>query len=256
MLKSKLIVIVALIATVTTIGAEVYQLEKQRTFANTLKTTIQNLETQTSNLKSDLEALNIEIESKQTELIEKDSEIENLKLNIEFLTDELNSYKQRIEDLTKEVSYNPYDLTVTSNVSKAQLDYVLRDTSLSGLEWAFIESEQKYGVNALFLVGLVANESGWGESHRAQTQNNLTGYAVYSNYSRGAYFSSKEESILETARLISEDYLDPNGQHHNGCSLWQVNIKYSQDNGQPNEDWSIAINSITNDLINKINNIG
>lgn len=256
MLRKKLIIIGAILATVTTIGVEVYQLETQRAHVSELNKTIEDLEYQTNALRSDLEALNIEVNNKQTEIVEKDSKIDELSATIEFLTDELNTYRKRLEDLTREVSYNPYDLTVTSNVSKAQLDYVLKDTSLSGLEWAFIESEQKYGVNALFLVGLVANESGWGESQRAQTQNNMTGYAVYNNYSRGVTFNSKEESILETARLISEDYLDPNGQHHNGCSLWQVNIKYSQNDGQPNEEWSRVINSITNDLINKINNIG
>lgn len=256
MIKNKLIIIGAIIATISVVGVEIYQLEENKRVTNELHKTIEDLEYQTNSLRSDLEAMSIELNIKTEEIEVKSTEIDDLKAYIEMLDSELNSYKKALEDITKDISYNPYDLTVTSNVSKAQLEYALKGTSLSGLEGAFIASEKEYGVNAMFLVGLVANESGWGESQRAQTQNNLTGYAVYTDYSRGAYFSSKEESILETARLLSEDYLNPNGQYHNGYSLWQVNMKYSQvGDGQPNEEWSRVINSITNDLVNKINNI-
>lgn len=255
MIKNKLIIIGAILATISVVGLEIYQLEESKRVTTELHKTIEDLEYQTNSLRSDLEAMSIELHTKTDELDAKSTEIEDLKAYIESLDSELNSYKKALEDITRDISYNPYDLTVTSNVSKAQLEYALKGTSLSGLEGAFIASEKEYGVNAMFLVGLVANESGWGESERARYQNNLTGYAVYTDYSRGAYFSSKEESILETARLLSEDYLDPNGQYHNGYSLWQVNIKYSQENGQPNEEWSSVINSITNDLVNKINNI-
>lgn len=253
MIKKKLLIIGAMLATISIIG--VYKLHEYKEYTIELNKTIEDLEYQTNALRSDLESMGIELNNKNVELESKEEEIESLKSYLESLDKELNSYKKALEDITKDISYDPYDLTVISNVTKAQLEYALKGTSLSGLEGAFIASEKEYGVNAMFLVGLVANESGWGESERAQTQNNLTGYAVYHNYSRGATFNSKEESILETARLLSEDYLNPNGEHYNGYSLWQVNIKYSQKDGQPNEDWSSVINSITNDLVTKINNI-
>src|SRR3712207_8956731 len=82
---------------------------------------------------------------------------------------------------------------------------------MEGLEYAFLEAEHKYKVNALFLVGLVATESNWGGSSRANRSNNLTGYSVYSASSRGASFNSKGDCILRTASLLDTEYLSPSG---------------------------------------------
>lgn len=46
---------------------------------------------------------------------------------------------------------------------------------------AFVEAEKKYGVNAFFMAGIVALESGFATSRRAIEDNNLTGYEVYSD---------------------------------------------------------------------------
>lgn len=55
---------------------------------------------------------------------------------------------------------------------------------------------------------------------------------------------------MATARLISEEYLNPNGDHHRGTSIESVNESYCPNDGYY---WSTNIKKIANDLINKIN---
>ena len=100
---------------------------------------------------------------------------------------------------------------------------MLKGTKLEGIEQALLNAEKEYNVNAIFLTSIVANESGWGTSKRAQTQNNLTGYAVYHDLSRGTTFSSKDQCIYGTAKLLANNYLNPNGKYYNGTSIYDVN---------------------------------
>lgn len=143
---------------------------------------------------------------------------------------------------TSNPHYNKYNLTQVSNVSYDKLYSELKNTKLASLTSAFIEAEEKYGVNALFLTSVIALESGWGGSARAIKDNNLSGYAIYS---RGSSYSflSKEECILETARLLGEDYLNPKGKYYNGTSVYDVNKKYSA-----SSDWSSKVDRIARDL--------
>lgn len=154
----------------------------------------------------------------------------------------------------KEIIYDPNDLTKPSNVTYNQLYNVLRNTALEGLTYSFIEAEKRHNVNALFLVGLAATESTWGTSRRVIEQNNLTGHGVYLETSRGSNFSSKEQSILKTARMLSEEYLNEKGECYNGKSIWAVNRKYSlHPNKTVNTEWSNIINEIAiYDIKNKI----
>lgn len=154
----------------------------------------------------------------------------------------------------KMVIYDPNDLTKPSNVTYNQLYNVLRNTALEGLTYSFIEAEKRYNVNALFLAGLAATESTWGTSRRAIEQNNLVGHGVYLETSRGSNFSSKEQSILKTAKMLSVEYLNEKGECYNGKSIWAVNRKYSlHPNKTVNTEWSNIINEIAiYDIKNKI----
>lgn len=126
----------------------------------------------------------------------------------------------------------------------------MKGTGLEGLGSWYLKAEQVYGVNAIFLVALTAQESTWGTSNRAVTQNNLSGYAVYSDSAEGATFDSKGESIMDTAKLIGEKYINPDGEYYNGTSVASVNIRYCPgDRGH----WSSSITKIAYDLVNKIN---
>jgi beta-N-acetylglucosaminidase len=204
-------------------------------------------------IQKEIDNLREELNKSKEDLKDKDVNISEKQKQIQDLTDKLKSWDNIINDLTTPISYSPSNITSPSNASLAQIRKALNGTSLEGLEVAFLKSEKMYHVNSMFMIGLVANESGWGTSRRAVEQNNMTGFEVYSALSEGGKFSSKEESILITAKLLSESYLNPNGSNHNGTSIWAVNISYCQIGNSPNYSWSSAINSITNDLVEKVN---
>lgn len=87
-------------------------------------------------------------------------------------------------------------------------------------------------------------------SSRAINDNNLTGYAVYEDTSEGETFTSKERCIMETAKLLKTQYLDSTGAYFYGLSIYDVNNKYSQKNGEPNLEWNTTINNIAFNILN------
>ncbi len=107
----------------------------------------------------------------------------------------------------------------------------MKDT---GME--FTENQNLYGVNALLIVGIAANESGWGSSNIAKTKNNLFGLnAVDSSPGQSAnYFASVEQCITEFAeKWMSKEYLNPKNWKYYGAFLGNkgsgMNVKYASD---------------------------
>jgi beta-N-acetylglucosaminidase len=142
------------------------------------------------------------------------------------------------------VHYNPYNLREVSKISVERLSQMLEGKSIQYLAPIFVQFEEAYGVNCLFIMGIVSLESNFGDSNRANNgSNNLTGHGVYNQQSRGSSFDSWESCVEETFRLLSEDYLSPNGMCFNGYSIWNVNTKYAQSN-----QWTSQINRIIRDL--------
>ncbi|MDO7206186.1 glucosaminidase domain-containing protein [Paraclostridium bifermentans] len=142
--------------------------------------------------------------SSQQKLIKKEN---SNKINEKIQESEVKSIVSKNEDKTKQenkitaeearilnVSYNRDNVTYISHISKAEMKEVLENTtgakSMIHLSDAFVEAEQKYGVNAFFMAGVVALESGFATSRRAVEDNNLTGYEVYSDNSEGNYFQA------------------------------------------------------------------
>lgn len=182
--------------------------------------------------------------------------INNLKIENDKANNKSNELQHQIDEMMKEVSYNPNNIEELSGVTVYHMKKMLKNTELHSLSESFVNAEKKYNVNAIFLAGLVANESEWGKSELARLENNLTGYKAYNNRaSRGAYyFESKDKCIDTTANLIENYYLDENGKWYNGKSIYGINVKYSQlDNGKPNPNWSKTINLISNGLVKKAN---
>lgn len=200
------------------------------------------------------------INNENTTLGNKVKDLED-KLNdkadeINKLKKELETNEMRIRELSKITTFDVNNVGSSSKATPAHLRRALKGTALESLADAFITAEHDTGVNAFFLAALVANESSWGTSDRALSQNNLTGHDVATDYSRGTTFSSKEECIIQTATEIRDNYLNPNGQYYNGVSLSAVNKKYSQIRaGVPNPLWYANISSIANSLVTKANNI-
>ncbi|MCI9069951.1 MAG: glucosaminidase domain-containing protein [Clostridium sp.] len=122
---------------------------------------------------------------------------------------------------------------------------VLKNTALEGLEGSFIKAEKEYGVNAIFLLAIVIEESGWGTSYLAKNNNNICGIKNGSNW---RYFSNKEECIDYQANLLRNKYLTVGGIYYNGVSVKDVNKLYCEGN-----EWSNNIISIAKEIVNKIN---
>lgn len=171
------------------------------------------------------------------------SELQAMYEDLQTNYDELQGYMNL---LLESPVFNPSDVTIPSNAHIYQIKYALQDTELMDLASTFIEAEKTYNVNAFFLIGLVCLESSYGRSDRALNDNNLSGYAVYNDNSVGKKFVSKEASIMETARLIAEDYLPDGARFHTGKSIHQINQMYSAD-----PEWANKIINIANRKVNE-----
>lgn len=166
------------------------------------------------------------------------------------------------------VGFNDMDVTRLSNMKAYELEKVLYNvTNGSGLApyaYYFIEAEKMYGINAFFICAIAAQESGWGR-YAAGDGTNLTGYAVYNSYSDGKTFEGGiRQNILETARLIAEKYVDPNGPYHTewdgynyGKSIYEINVRYClyQDMKTTDFGWSANIGKIANMLADTYHSI-
>lgn len=183
-------------------------------------------------------------------LIKTEKELENSKEKNKKIEKEYKDLESKYNLELTNLSFDENDLTKPSNSTHNKLKKALKGTGLSGLEDAYLDAEKEYGLNAIFLVALTAEESFWGNSYRAKYQNNLSGYCVYSDSSEGTNFDTKTESILQTAKLIKEDYLSNNGKYFKGKTIYEVNENYCPVNGY---NWSNNIIEIANEITRKVN---
>lgn len=128
-----------------------------------------------------------------------------------------------------------------TSITASQFDNITKANSEStskmrGLGNSYISHQNTYGVNALLMYGVSANESGWGESSIAMKKNNLFGHgAVDSNPYYGANgYSKPSDSIKYHAEVfISNGYLDAEDWRYNGAHLGDkssgVNVRYASD---------------------------
>lgn len=108
-------------------------------------------------------------------------------------------------------------------------------SKLRGTGQAFINAQNKYGVNAATMLGIAINESGWGISDLALQKNNLFGLKAYdSNPNDAQGFASVDQCINEFAEYwISKGYADPQDDRYYGGFLGGknlgANVKYASD---------------------------
>lgn len=102
---------------------------------------------------------------------------------------------------------------------------------------SFIESQEKYGVNAAQTLALAINESGWGRSYMAVRQNNIFGHGAFDSapdeYAAG-YATVKDGIVAHAFKYIAGDYDNPiSGAHyyggHYGNKLSGNNVSYASD---------------------------
>ena len=107
------------------------------------------------------------------------------------------------------------------------------NSMLAGKGATFKAAEQKYGVNALYLVAHSALESAWGKSNIAKAKNNFFGIAAYdsSPYTSATKFDNVDAGILGAARWINEKYLSnssyPARGAHLGNKVSGMNVNYA-----------------------------
>ena len=107
------------------------------------------------------------------------------------------------------------------------------NSKLAGKGATFKAAEQKYGVNALYLVAHSALESAWGRSKIAKDKNNFFGIAAYDTtpYTSATKFDDVDSGILGAARWIDRNYLSNTGYPANGAYLGNkasgMNVNYA-----------------------------
>lgn len=109
------------------------------------------------------------------------------------------------------------DVSKPSGVTLADLKLVSRGAFV-GIEDAFYQAEQDYGVNCLFVMAIASLESANGTM--CFRPNNMFGFG-----NRG--FSSKSECVDVVSRALANNYLSPGGSLYNGTRITDVNKRYA-----------------------------
>ena len=122
------------------------------------------------------------------------------------------------------------DVRTKSEVTAEQLDAKL-DNKLEGTGQYFIEAQEKYGINAEFLVAIAIHESGNGKSVAARRKNNFFGLMGR----RGQLsFESPQECIDYAARTLTkpEGYYFGRGRY----TISRIASRYASD-----RNWSTRV---------------
>ena len=139
------------------------------------------------------------------------------------------------EDFTVENPFLFRDLRKPSNYTAEELDKVyslmnIKGSRLAGKGAIFKEAEERYKINALYLIAHSALESSWGRSQIAKDKNNFFGIAAYDTtpYDSAKSFDDVDKGILGAAKWIRENYID-NGRTYLGNKSSGMNVLYASD---------------------------
>lgn len=192
---------------------------------------------------------NSQIKTEFELMFKKDLELD-LTLPVDALRVENNINKSQIEkDSQKALEY--FEKKVSSLMPKVNkdtditkkytgradiLNEYLKDTPLKGLGQAFINAQEKYEVNALFLMSIVNTESEYGEHPAKGTKYNLAGLKRL----KGGFQqpNSFEESIDDLGSTLKRLYVNrgkntPYKVHHGGYAAakdWSKKVVKEWDN--------------------------
>ena len=93
-----------------------------------------------------------------------------------------------------------------------------------------------FKINPKLLVAIIVHETGWGKSYKYRKHFNVGGIKR-----RGGKFASHRESIFLLAKLLAEDYLNPEGRYYKGTRLKDINYYYCTQ-----RTWAPKVESIIN----------
>ena len=126
-------------------------------------------------------------------------------------------------------SYQFIDLRTHSTVTADQIDNYIakyekdndKKSILHGMGKVFIDTSNKYGLNALYLAAHAIHESAFGTSAISIAKNNLFGFGAYdaAPYMSSYRFASVEDCIDYIAREIKSTYLNPSNWKYQGPYL-------------------------------------
>lgn len=102
----------------------------------------------------------------------------------------------------------------------------------------FVQAQETYGIDAVFLAAVAAEESGWGRYQFRK--NNIFGF-------ENCDFDSLEQCIDYAANWLSYKYLTPSGVYYEGLSVVDVNKHY---NGR--SDWEDHVVAIMGQIVDRI----
>ena len=142
---------------------------------------------------------------------------------------------KNFENFTVENPFLFRDLRKPSNYTAEELDKVyslmnIKGSRLAGKGAIFKEAEERYKINALYLIAHSALESSWGRSQIAKDKNNFFGIAAYDTtpYDSAKSFDDVDKGILGAAKWIRENYID-NGRTYLGNKASGMNVLYASD---------------------------
>ena len=139
------------------------------------------------------------------------------------------------------------NLLSVSGVSAWAIDeYLKAATPLPPLGAAFVEAEQKYGINARFLLAAAVHESSWGKSHIARVKHNLFGYNAYDRdpLRFASAYATFAANIDDTARFIKDMYLTRGGRWWGG----QPTLRSMQQFWSSSHRWGINVSRIATSI--------
>lgn len=140
--------------------------------------------------------------------------------------------------------YNYYQylpLRSASSYSAAELNSLINakaggSSKMYNIGEYLVSAQDTYGVNALLIAGVGANESGWGKSSISQTKNNLFGLNAIdtSPGTSASTYASVQECIRQFADgWMSRGYLDTSDWRYKGGFLGNkgsgINVSYASD---------------------------
>ena len=142
---------------------------------------------------------------------------------------------KNFENFTVENPFLFRDLRKPTNYTAEELDKVyslmnIKGSRLAGKGAIFKEAEERYQINALYLIAHSALESSWGRSQIAKDKNNFFGIAAYDTtpYDSAKSFDDVDKGILGAAKWIRENYID-NGRTYLGNKASGMNVLYASD---------------------------
>lgn len=150
------------------------------------------------------------------------------------------------------------NVRVKSGLNKKSLELIIKGNKVGNagkflllpLAETIIQCEKEYGINALFLLGIISQESGYGTSYLARSYNNLMG--ILKANGSPMYFDSQQECVEYMAKVLDREYLTKGGDYYSSSnSIYSINKYYcvkrnSQGVLVPDYSWSDYIIQIAN----------